>query len=152
MFFGRRLTEASIHQLLNSYYLPGSWLTIKIYFQYFYEEQVRPTPLICCYPSCYFLLATVYKFCWSAECWMRYELLFSYESLRSAASTRSDAHFKNAVLQPLPRPKESEILRRGACIWAGLWEDVELWAEPRSTESLGNEASALLDGEGFHYV
>ena len=37
-FFCRRLTDASIHQLLNSYCLPGSWLTIKIYFQYFYER------------------------------------------------------------------------------------------------------------------
>ena len=36
--------------------------------------------------------------------------------------------------------------------WAGLSGDVELWAEPRSAESLGNEASALLDGEGFCYV
>ena len=39
MFFCRRLlklTDASIHQLLNC--LPGSWLTIKIYFHYFYER------------------------------------------------------------------------------------------------------------------
>ena len=41
---------------------------------------------------------------------------FSHEVLRSAASTRSDAYSKNAVLQALPRPKESEILRSGACI------------------------------------
>ena len=83
----------------------------------------------------------------------KYELLFfSYEVLRSAASTHSEAYSKNAVLQASPRPKESEILRSGAAFWAGLSGDVELWAEPWNTESLGNEASALLDEEGFCYV
>ena len=68
--------------LFISYWTPTVYqahgLLSKYIFSISMKEQVMPTPLICCYPSCYFLLTTVYKFCWSAECWTRekYELLF----------------------------------------------------------------------------
>ena len=85
--------------------------------------------------------------------WEEYELLFFHMK----ASDQLHPHVQMLILKmlffsPCLDLKNQKFWEGVPAFWAGLSEDVELWAEPRSTESLGNEASALLDGEGFHYV
>ena len=159
MFFCRRLlklTDASIHQLLNSYCLPGSWLTIKIYFHYFYErtgyadtvDLSLPFMLLSPLHSLHILLISRMldeKKVWTA--------VFSYKVFWPPISTCSEMLILKVLFSrsrlDLKNQKFWEVV---LAFWAGLSGDIELWTKPRSTESLGNEASALLDGERFCYV